>query len=74
LRLARFPVPYALESFDFAAIPQLNKTRILELAQGHWIEERHNVILVGDIGTGKPQPTQYPYRHDVCAGTDGHRR
>jgi DNA replication protein DnaC len=53
LRLARFPVPYALDTFDFAAIPQLNKTRILELAQGHWIAERHNVILVGEIGTGK---------------------
>jgi DNA replication protein DnaC len=53
LRLARFPVPYALDTFDFSAIPQLNKTRILELAQGRWIAEHHNVILVGDIGTGK---------------------
>ena len=53
LRLARFPVPYGLDTFDFAALPQLNKTRILELAQGHWITEHHNVILVGDIGTGK---------------------
>jgi DNA replication protein DnaC len=53
LRLARFPVPYALDTFDFSAIPQLNKTRLLELAQGHWIDEHHNVILVGDIGTGK---------------------
>lgn len=31
----------------------MNKTRILELAQGRWIAEHHNVILVGDIGTGK---------------------
>jgi DNA replication protein DnaC len=53
LRLARFPVPYGLDTFDFTALPQLNKTRILELAQGHWIAEHHNVILVGDIGTGK---------------------
>jgi DNA replication protein DnaC len=53
LRLARFPVPYGLDTFDFTALPQLNKTRILELAQGHWITEHHNVILVGDIGTGK---------------------
>jgi len=53
LRLARFPVLYGLDTFDFTALPQLNKTRILELAQGHWIAEHHNVILVGDIGTGK---------------------
>jgi DNA replication protein DnaC len=53
LSLARFPVPYTLDTFDFSAIPQLNRTRVLELAQGRWIDEHHNVILVGDIGTGK---------------------
>ncbi len=53
LRQARFPVPYALDTFDFSALPQLNQTRILELAQGRWIDEHHNLILVGDIGTGK---------------------
>ena len=53
LHQARFPVPYTLYSFDFSAIPQLNQTRVLELAQGRWIDEHHNVILVGDIGTGK---------------------
>lgn len=53
LSLARFPVPYSLETFDFSALPQLNKARVLELAQGRWIDEHHNAILVGDIGTGK---------------------
>ncbi len=53
LRVARFPVVYGLDTFDFGVLPQLNKTRILELAQGRWIAEHHNVILVGDIGTGK---------------------
>jgi DNA replication protein DnaC len=42
-----------LDTFDCTALPQLSKTRLLELAQGRWIEEHHNVILVGDIGTGK---------------------
>lgn len=53
LREAHFPILYNLESFDFAAIPQINKTRVLELTACHWIEEHQNVILVGDIGTGK---------------------
>lgn len=53
IEAARFPMLYTLDSFDFDAIPHLNKTRILELAQGHWIERHENVILVGDIGTGK---------------------
>jgi DNA replication protein DnaC len=53
LSLAHFPVAYSLDTFDFSALPQFNKTRVLELAQGGWIDEHHNVILVGDIGTGK---------------------
>jgi DNA replication protein DnaC len=53
IKAARFPVLYTLDTFDFEAMPGLNKTRILELAQGHWIQQRENTILVGDIGTGK---------------------
>jgi DNA replication protein DnaC len=53
LREAHFPILYSLDSFDFAAIPQLNKNRVLELGSCRWIEEHQNVILVGDIGTGK---------------------
>lgn len=53
IKTARFPVLYTLDSFDFTAMPNLNKARVLELAQGHWIEQRQNAILVGDIGTGK---------------------
>ena len=53
IKAARFPVLYTLDTFDFEALPSLNKTRILELAQGHWLQQRENVILVGDIGTGK---------------------
>jgi DNA replication protein DnaC len=53
LRDAGFPVRYALDTFDFTALPQLNKARILELAQGRWIAEHQNTLLVGDIGTGK---------------------
>jgi DNA replication protein DnaC len=53
IKAARFPVLYTLDTFDFEALPSLSKTRILELAQGHWLQQRENVILVGDIGTGK---------------------
>lgn len=61
IKAARFPVLYTLDTFDFEALPSINKTRILELAQGHWLQQRENVILVGDIGTGKPQPRHYPH-------------
>lgn len=43
----------SLDSFDFAAIPKLNKMQVLELARCEWIERRENVIALGPSGTGK---------------------
>ena len=41
------------ESFDFKAIPALNKMQVLKLARCEWIERRENVIALGPSGTGK---------------------
>jgi DNA replication protein DnaC len=54
IKAARFPVVKSLDSFDFAAIPKLNKMQVLELARCEWIERRENVIALGPSGTGKP--------------------
>jgi hypothetical protein len=43
----------SLDSFDFTAIPKLNKMQVLELARCEWIERRENVIALGPSGTGK---------------------
>jgi DNA replication protein DnaC len=53
IRQARFPAVKSLDSFDFAAIPALNKMLVLELARGAYIEQRENVIALGPSGTGK---------------------
>ena len=53
IKAAKFPVTKSLDSFDFKAIPALNKTRVLELARCEWIERRENVIALGPSGTGK---------------------
>ena len=53
IKAARFPATKSLDSFDFAAIPKLNKMLVLELARGEWIERRENVIAIGPSGTGK---------------------
>jgi len=50
---ARFPALKTLDSFEFAAIPTLNKQVVLELTKGHYLDARENVILVGPTGTGK---------------------
>ena len=50
---ARFPAVKSLDSFDFAAIPSLNKLLVLELAGCEYVERRENVIALGNSGTGK---------------------
>ena len=53
VKAAKFPAPKSLDSFDFQAIPALNKARVLDLARCGWIERRENVIALGPSGTGK---------------------
>jgi len=55
LRLSRahFPVIKLFDSFDFGAIPSLNKALVVELSRCGFIERRENVILIGGYGTGK---------------------
>jgi DNA replication protein DnaC len=53
IRRARFPAVKGLESFDFAALPSLNKLLVLELARCEYIERRENVVALGPSGTGK---------------------
>ena len=53
IRQARFPQTKSLDTFDFKAIPSLNKSLVLELARCEWIEQRENCIALGPAGTGK---------------------
>ena len=53
IKAAKFPSVKSLDSFDFRAIPALNKMQVLELARCEWIERRENVIALGPSGTGK---------------------
>lgn len=53
IRAARFPTVKSLDSFDFTAIPTLNKVLVLELARCEYITQRENIIALGNSGTGK---------------------
>jgi DNA replication protein DnaC len=57
IKEARFPTVKSLDSFDFTAIPALNKTLVLELARSEYIVRRENVIALGNSGTGKTHIT-----------------
>ena len=53
IKQARFPAVKSFDTFDFAAIPNLNKMLVLELARCEYILRRENVIALGNSGTGK---------------------
>ena len=53
IKAAKFPATKSLDSFDFKAMPSLNKLRVMELARCDYITSRENIIAVGNSGTGK---------------------
>ena len=53
IKTARFPTHKTLDSFDFDAIPSLNKKLVLDLARCAFVERRENIIALGPSGVGK---------------------
>jgi DNA replication protein DnaC len=53
IKAARFPATKSLDSFNFLALPSLNKALVLELARGEYVARRENIIALGNSGTGK---------------------
>jgi len=53
IKAAKFPTLKTIESFDFPAQPSINEALIRELLTGEFIDQRENVLLIGNSGTGK---------------------
>lgn len=53
LRRANFPEVKTLDTFDFTAIPALNKPKVLQLSTCEFVRQRENCLLIGTPGTGK---------------------
>lgn len=53
LNNADFPTAKELADFRFAAVPTLNKHKILELARCDFIDRRANLVFLGAPGLGK---------------------
>jgi DNA replication protein DnaC len=53
IKAAKFPVTKSLDSFDFLALPSLNKNLVVELARCEYIDRQENVLALGNSGTGK---------------------
>ena len=50
---ARFPRLKTMDSFDFESQPSLDRDEVLELAKAGFVDEHSNVVLMGEVGTGK---------------------
>ena len=53
IKAARFPATKSLDTFDFLAMPSVNKHLVMQLARCEYVDRRENVIAVGNSGTGK---------------------
>ncbi len=45
---AKFDVVKSLDTFDFLAIPSLNKALVLDLARCEFIERKENILALGN--------------------------
>ena len=53
IKAARFPATKSLDTFDFLAIPSVNKHLVMQLARCEYVDRCENVIAIGNSGTGK---------------------
>tara|TARA_B100000315_G_C14572511_1_gene586317 strand:+ start:1663 stop:2457 length:795 start_codon:yes stop_codon:yes gene_type:complete len=53
IKAAKFPLIKTLDSFDFKAQASISQPLVRELMRGEYIDQRENVLLIGNSGTGK---------------------
>jgi DNA replication protein DnaC len=53
LQLAKLRSNAVIEDVDFKASRGLDRAGVLELAQSHWVDEHHSVLVTGPTGVGK---------------------
>ncbi|MFH1906269.1 MAG: IS21-like element helper ATPase IstB [Chloroflexota bacterium] len=53
IKLAAFPQSATLEDLDLSASRGLERRFVLELAQGNWIDQHLNILVLGPTGSGK---------------------
>ena len=50
---ANLPVIKTIDAFDFSFPKTINKSQVMSLFDFHFVEQKHNAILMGPPGTGK---------------------
>jgi DNA replication protein DnaC len=65
LRRATLNSSKTLETFDFTFNPGLNRQLVYELAAGHYLHDKRNVLICGPTGVGKSHLAQ-ALAHEAC--------
>ena len=73
LHKAKLRQTACIEDIDYRHPRGLDKALMRSLATCQWVRDRHNVLITGPTGIGKPQPRNYPCRSQRRTGTDHHR-
>ncbi|MPL99412.1 IS21 family transposase ISBf1 [bioreactor metagenome] len=53
MKLARLPLVYDLEKYDYAFVSGLSPTQLKQLRELNWLDQCYNLMLNGPSGTGK---------------------
>jgi len=53
LKAARLPLPATIEALDLSPSRGLDRRLVLQLAQGEWIHQHLNILVLGPTGVGK---------------------
>jgi DNA replication protein DnaC len=53
LKAARLPLPATMEDLDLSPARGLDRRLVLQLAQGEWIHQHLNILVLGPTGVGK---------------------
>jgi DNA replication protein DnaC len=70
IAIAKLPLAKDLDDFQFAATP-INERLVRDLAQGDFLAEQRNCVLVGGTGTGKTHLAIAIARNCIRAGKRG---
>ncbi len=68
---AHIPRNWTLSSFPFERQPNLNKSQIMSLAGTAFVEQGHNIVFIGETGTGKSGLAMGLLRQALTAGYRG---
>ena len=53
LKATRLPLPATMEDLDLSPSRGLDRRLVLQLAQGDWIRQHLNILVLGPTGVGK---------------------